>query len=182
MVDSAQGASKASETILQQAASDFLSSYSEFLNAASLLERRPQSKAIHPDTNRSLAASRWLLARAISELGRVLAVTPAAQENLVAAESRASPTLPSIVARAIGDKILTQWPEAERLLVALPAIHSASDVIPVLQRELSVCEEAVSHVDVHSSALSWQLHTALSAFTDALVKGQYIAIAKLEAR
>lgn len=181
MADIAQDVSKTSETVLRQAASDFLASYSEFLNAASLLERRPQFSAIHPDTDRSLASTKWLLACAIRELDHVLN-NSAARASTAPAEPRDARHLPPIVKRAIEDKILARSPEAERLVAQLPIGPSPIDIIPVLHRDLSTCLEAVCRVDLHSAALLWQLHAALSAFGDAMVKGQFIAIARLEGR
>jgi hypothetical protein len=177
MTDHAHDAGTAKEALLQQVASDFLSSYSEFLNAASLLERRPKSHAIHPDTNRSLTAARWLLTRAIGGLDRI---APPARSAAGHSDRKATGSLPPIVTRAIEGKILTRWPDAERLLSDLPAPYGLTDLIPPLRRELSICLAAVSCVDVQSGSLSWQLHAALSKFTDAMVKGQFVAIGRLE--
>jgi hypothetical protein len=182
MTDYAHDADKAKEAILQQVAADFLSSYSEFLNAASLIEQRPHPGMLHPDTNRSLAATRWLLTRAIEGLDRIEPPVRTPAGDPAPSDRKATKSLPPIVSRAIEDKILTRWPEAENLLCALPTQYGSTDLAPLLQQELCVCLEAVSHVDVHSTALLWQLQTALSRFTDAMVKGQFIAIGRLKAR
>jgi hypothetical protein len=100
----------------------------------------------------------------------------------VPAESHDARHLPPIIKRAIEDKILTRSPEAERLVAQLPIGPSLIDIIPLLHRELSACLEAVCRVDLHSTGLLWQLHAALSAFANTMVKGQFIAIARLEAR
>lgn len=179
MIEREQDGGTAKEAILQQVASDFLSSYSEFLNAASLIERRPKSNAIHPDTGRSLAATRWLLARAIGGLDRIAPAGKPAAAASPASDRKAA--LPPVVKRAVEARILTRWPEAERLVAGLPAQYGLTELVPVLRRELSVCLEAVSRVDVQSGSLLWQLHAALSRFTDAMVKGQFVAIGRLEA-
>jgi hypothetical protein len=168
------------EAILQQVASDFLLSYSEFLNAASLLERRPRPNAIHPDTDRSLTTTRWLLTRAIEELDRIELPVRTAAEDPAPSDRKVIKPLPPIVSRAIEGNILTRWPKAESLLSALPTQYGLTDLVPLMHRELCVCLEAVSRVDVHSKSLLWQLHTALSRFTDAMVKGQFIAIGRLK--
>jgi hypothetical protein len=166
------------EEAIHEVAADFHLSFGELLFTASLLERRPCPDTIHPEANQSLKAAGWHLLTAITKLDHVL-VALTATGATPSAKARIQ-TLPRIISRAIERKILVRLPSAERLVAELPADHSLNDIVSLIKRELIACREALDRIDLNSSGLSMQLHSALSVFTDAMVKGQYVAILRLD--
>jgi hypothetical protein len=165
------------EAAMQRAAADFLASYSAFLTAASLLERRPSADALHPNAQMSISIAQWHLAAAVREIDTVHSSgTPPSR---VAGEMSSNTQLPRVVTRAIEEKILVKWPGAEEIVKSLPEPFGLQDAVEAVRSALLECRTALEAINLRSKARTWQLHSALSIFADTLVKGQYIAIARL---
>jgi hypothetical protein len=167
----------AAEAAMQRAAGEFLASYSAFLSTASLLERRPWADALHPNAETSISIAQWHLAAAIREIDTIRSA--GASLSRVAGGTAPKGQLPRVVRRAIEEKILVQWPEAEEIVKSLPEPFDLQDAVGALWSALLACRTALEAINLHSKARTWQLHSALSIFADTLVKGQYIAIARL---
>jgi hypothetical protein len=169
----------AAEAAMQRAAADFLASYSAFLNAASLLERRPSADAFHPNAQTSISIARWHLAVAVREIETIHFGVPPPR-RMIPGGAASDAELPGVVTRAIEEKILVKWPGAEEIIQRLPKPVGLQDAVEGLRSALLACRTALDGIDLYSRGRTWQLHSALSVFADTLIKGQYIAIARLD--
>ena len=161
--------------LIQAAASDFLASFSELLLASSLLERRPNDMAENPDIDKSIGKAKWHLLAAIVIFDHLSGAIEVAAESRGSTGQERRTGVPSLVAEAVRRGLLVDCPPAATLVSKVISAHNLKEVIPAFRSELVSCRDAIDRIDLRSSRVVVQLHTALTAYANSMIKGQHVA-------
>lgn len=166
------------EQTIHSIAADFLSSFSDLLRAAALLERRPKLPLENPDIDSSIRKAKWLLSAAIEASDRLAGGSSAAAVSTTTTQPTSRRSLSSIIAGAVQQGMLTESSQARDLVSRLAESHDPNQLILAFAAELKACRRALDGLETKSNNLALQLHATLSAYVNGLVNGQYIAIMK----
>ena len=163
------------EPLIKLAAADFLESFSQLLLAASLLERRPRTACENPDIARAVENATSLLLSAYERFRLLAAGLGSNADEAGGAGGAARRSVDDVIAAAIADRVLTDYPPAVKLLCREISSHNAQEVIATFIPELRSCVRAIRRLDLQATDLVSRIQAVESAYIDAMVKGQYVA-------